>query len=166
MVAVVVLRMVLWSLSLRCVWHCGRCRCAVYGVAVAVIVLRLALQLLLLHHIWCRSHCCCTAFGVTITVVVQQVVLLLLSLRHVWHRCHYHCGMCGVAVAVARVALPSPLLHHVWRHRWMERMAVHPSAREVEGGRALHGEVEKRKKNYIHIYSAQVPLILICKGYP
>ena len=43
---------------------------------------------------------------------------------------------------------------------------MHLSAREVEGGRALRGEVEKRKKNYVHICSARVPLILVCKGYP
>ncbi len=43
-------------------------------------------------------------------------------------------------------------------------MAVHPLAREVEDRRVLCNEVEKRRKNYIHICSAFIPLLLVCKG--
>jgi len=141
-VAVIVIapHAVSWLLSLSYMWCCGRGHCATCGVAVMVIAL-------------CGHHSCghCTAWasrsqslchvGVVVTVVALRGVSWLQSLRHVWHCSCYCCIACGIIVAV--VASWSQSLCHIWCCSWRERTAVHPSAREVEGGRALHSKVEK-----------------------
>jgi len=130
----------LWSLCH--VGHHSRGSCTTWGVAVTVVAPR-----------GCRGCSHCTIWvswslslhcvGVAADVVTPCGVSR--SLHYVGCRHRSHCTMWGVAVAVVapcRVSL-SLLLCHMQCCGWGERMATHLSAREVEGGRVLHSEVEK-----------------------
>ena len=153
-VAVIVQRVVSRSPSLHHVWCHRRCRCAVYGVTVAVIAPRVALRSPSLRRVWCRGRCRCAAYGVAVAVVAPRLVSPSLSLCSGWCRRRRRCAAGGVAVAVVAARVASPSLHRGWRRGWTERTAVHPSAREVEGGRALRSEVEKRKKK-LHTHMSE-----------
>jgi hypothetical protein len=141
-----------------------------HGVAVAVVVPRSS------HRVvsWLRprlSRCVWVGFRITwcrgslssrrVGPRGAAVAVIMVTSSHPRH------------IAVARRRHTSSPSCHCHRGRWLgrgrpwrERTAARLSAREVRGARALCSEVEKRKKNYVHICCARVRLLLVGESYP
>jgi len=93
-----------WVPSLRHMWCCSRCRCAMWVSRSPSLC-----------HVWFRGHGHCTACGFVVPNIVPRVVLQSRPLCCVWFCSPGHCAMCGFAVpAIApHVVLRSWTLCHM-----------------------------------------------------